>query len=113
MPPTAIRGSLVCADTVWTRIPNNIATQAPHRSLLMSSPVPIRTPCDIVPIIRESLMLLWNRLKTHAATQGDKLALACGDTRLTYAQLADEAEQVAHAWLRQGCGPGDRIARHM
>src|SRR5712691_9610149 len=98
MPPIAMRGGLVCAASAWTRIPNKAAV----RSLLISSPVPIRTSCDIVPIIRESFMLLWNRLKAHAATQGEKLALACEDTSLTYAQLAGRAEHVAHAWLRQG-----------
>src|ERR1700694_812567 len=58
-------------------------------------------------------MLLWNQLKAHAATQPEKLALVCGDTSLTYAQFAARAENVAHAWLRQGFRPGDRIALHL
>ena len=58
-------------------------------------------------------MLLWNRLKAHAATQGEKLALVCGDTRLTYAQFAAQAQNVADAWRRQGLSPGDRIALHL
>ncbi len=55
-------------------------------------------------------MLIWNRLKAHAALRGEKLALVCGDTRLTYAQLVARAENVARAWLLQGLRPGDRIA---
>ncbi len=58
-------------------------------------------------------MLVWNQLKKHAATQGDKLAVVCGDTKLTYAKFAAQAENVAHAWLRQGLRPGDRIALHL
>ena len=58
-------------------------------------------------------MLLWDQLKSHAATQGEKLAIVCGDTRLTYAQFAEQAENVARGWLRQGLRPGDRIALHM
>jgi non-ribosomal peptide synthetase component E (peptide arylation enzyme) len=58
-------------------------------------------------------MLLWNRLKAHATTRGDKLALACGETRLTYGQFAAQAESVARAWLQQGLRPGDRIALHL
>jgi non-ribosomal peptide synthetase component E (peptide arylation enzyme) len=51
-------------------------------------------------------MLLWDHLKSHAATRGEKLALVCGDTTLTYAQFAVAAENLAHAWLRQGLHPG-------
>src|SRR5450631_184666 len=58
-------------------------------------------------------MLLWNQLKSHAVTQGDKRALVCEDTVLTYAKFAARAEHVALAWLRQGLRPGDRIALHM
>ena len=58
-------------------------------------------------------MLIWNNLKEHAASQGDKLAVACGDTRLTRAQFLAKAEDLAHAWLHRGLRPGDRIALHM
>jgi long-chain acyl-CoA synthetase len=58
-------------------------------------------------------MLIWNRVKAQAALRGEKLALACGDTRLTYAQLVVKAENVARAWLLQGLRPGDRIALHL
>jgi len=58
-------------------------------------------------------MLLWTRLKSRAAAHPEKLAVICGDTRLTYAQFVDQAEHLAHAWLRQGLRPGDRIALHL
>src|SRR6266699_4256938 len=58
-------------------------------------------------------MLLWNQLKSHAATRANKRAVVCEDTVLTYAQFAEQVENVAHAWLRQGLRPGDRIALHM
>ena len=57
-------------------------------------------------------MLIWDRLTAHAHTQGEKLAVACGDTRLTYAQFAARAEVLADSWLQQGLRPGDRIALH-
>ena len=56
-------------------------------------------------------MLVWNRIRMRAATHPDKLAMACGDVRLTYAQFAEQAERLAHAWLGQGLQPGDRIAQ--
>ena len=58
-------------------------------------------------------MLLWNQLKTQAAAQPDKRALVCGDTALTYSEFTAQVEGVAHAWLRKGLQPGDRIAFHM
>src|SRR5882757_2437794 len=58
-------------------------------------------------------MLVWNRMKAQAATQGDKRALVCGDVSLSYAQFAAQAEDVAHHWLRQGLQPGDRVALHL
>jgi len=58
-------------------------------------------------------MLVWSRMKAQAATQWDKLALVCGNSSLSYAQFAAQAEHVAHQWLRQGLKPGDRIALHL
>lgn len=58
-------------------------------------------------------MLLWKRLKSHAAAQGSKRALVCEDTVLSYAEFAARVESVANAWLREGLKPGDRIALHM
>jgi long-chain acyl-CoA synthetase len=58
-------------------------------------------------------MLIWNRLKAQAASQGEKLAVVCGDTRLTYSQFVTQVENVALTWLQQGLRPGDRIALHL
>jgi long-chain acyl-CoA synthetase len=58
-------------------------------------------------------MLIWNNLKEHAAARGDKLALACGDARLSRAEFMARAENLADAWLRRGLRPGDRIALHL
>jgi len=58
-------------------------------------------------------MLIWNRLKRHAASQGEKQALVCGDARFTYAQLVAKAEDLARAWLQSGLRPGDRVALHL
>src|SRR5580704_496128 len=58
-------------------------------------------------------MLIWNRLKRHAASQGEKPALVCGHARFTYAQLVAKAEDLARAWLQSGLRPGDRVALHL
>ena len=58
-------------------------------------------------------MLIWNRMKAHAASQGEKPALICGDSQLTYAQFVANIERVASAWLQKGLQPGDRIALHL
>lgn len=41
---------------------------------------------------------------------GDTEALATPDERLTFAELADRAEQTARAFVRAGVEPGDRVA---
>jgi long-chain acyl-CoA synthetase len=58
-------------------------------------------------------MLIWNTIKGHAASQPEKLAVACGDVRLTYAEFVAQAERTAQAWLEQGLQPGDRIGLHL
>ena len=58
-------------------------------------------------------MLIWNRLKAQAASHGEKPAVVCGDTRLTYAQFVAQVENVSRAWLQQGLRAGDRIALHL
>ncbi|HWU31546.1 MAG TPA: AMP-binding protein, partial [Marmoricola sp.] len=40
----------------------------------------------------------------------DSVAIADGDIRITYAQLADEVNRVSRAYLALGVKPGDRIA---
>jgi non-ribosomal peptide synthetase component E (peptide arylation enzyme) len=47
-------------------------------------------------------MLIWNNLKEHAASRGDKLALACGDASLSRAEFMARAENLAHTWLGRG-----------
>jgi long-chain acyl-CoA synthetase len=58
-------------------------------------------------------MLVWEQLKARAVSHGEKPAIHCGEIRLTYAEFARQAENLAHNWLRQGLRPGDRIALHM
>ena len=58
-------------------------------------------------------MLVWNRLKAHAASQPEKPAIHCGDTTLSYAQFTRLAEALAQSWLKQDLHPGDRIALHL
>ena len=49
-------------------------------------------------------------LRAAAADAPDALAVVDGDTRLTYAQLADEASVFARALIAAGIGPGDAVA---
>jgi long-chain acyl-CoA synthetase len=58
-------------------------------------------------------MMIWDRLKAHAASQAQKPALVCGDTSLTCAQFVAGAERLAMEWLSRGLLPGDRIALHL
>lgn len=58
-------------------------------------------------------MILWNQLKAHGSRHGEKPAVICRDTRLTYAEFLQQAQRLAQSWLAQGLRPGDRIALHM
>jgi fatty-acyl-CoA synthase len=49
-------------------------------------------------------------LERSAAVFPGKLAVVCGDRRLTYRQFADEATRVARALQASGIEPGDRVA---
>src|SRR5690349_23923758 len=49
-------------------------------------------------------------LEDSARNVPDRVALACGPTRLTYAELDAQASQVAGALATRGIGPGDRVA---
>lgn len=48
-------------------------------------------------------------LSRQAATCGDRIAVVGGDTRLSYAELAHRAEEVAAGLLALGLQPGDRV----
>jgi acyl-CoA synthetase (AMP-forming)/AMP-acid ligase II len=43
----------------------------------------------------------------------DKVALVCGDRRLTYRELDERSNRLAHHLLDAGIGPGDHIAIHL
>src|SRR5579863_10532497 len=58
-------------------------------------------------------MLLWNQLKANAALQGNKAAIVCEDSRLTYPEFRESSELLARSWLARGLRPGDRIALHL
>src|SRR6201997_2107049 len=46
----------------------------------------------------------------HAVdTFPDRVALICGDRQLTYTELEDEANRLAHHLAAQGVGPGDHV----
>jgi long-chain acyl-CoA synthetase len=53
---------------------------------------------------------LANILEHYASLQPDRLAVVCGDTRLTYGQLNAAANQLAHGLTSLGIGPGDHVA---
>ena len=43
----------------------------------------------------------------------DKTALVCGDRRLTYGQVEERCNRLAHALVGEGVRPGDRVAIHL
>ena len=49
-------------------------------------------------------------LERSAAVFPDKLAVVCGDRRLTYRQFADDTTRIARALQASGIEPGDRVA---
>ena len=42
--------------------------------------------------------------------EADRIALACGEERVTYAELRDAVARAAGDWRRRGLAPGDRVA---
>ncbi|MEX5585607.1 non-ribosomal peptide synthetase, partial [Pseudomonas lurida] len=54
--------------------------------------------------------LIHQQVETHAAAQPDAVALRFDHQRLTYRQLNERANQVAHRLLAQGIRPDDRVA---
>ena len=49
-------------------------------------------------------------LEDSARNVPDRVAVTCGPTRLTYAELDTQASRVAGALAARGIGPGDRVA---
>ena len=45
-----------------------------------------------------------------APHDGDRIAVECGDEKLTYAELRDRVGRAAAAWRARGLKPGDRVA---
>ncbi|HCT07570.1 MAG TPA: non-ribosomal peptide synthetase, partial [Pseudomonas sp.] len=54
--------------------------------------------------------LIHHLVETHAAAQPEAVALRFDNQRLTYRQLNERANQVAHRLLAQGIRPDDRVA---
>ncbi len=54
--------------------------------------------------------LIHQQVETHAAAQPDAIALRFDHQRLSYRQLNERANQVAHRLLAQGVRPDDRVA---
>jgi 3-oxocholest-4-en-26-oate---CoA ligase len=48
--------------------------------------------------------------QTVAALAPDRIALVCGDRRLTFAQFDERAERLAHVLRAAGLEPGDKVA---
>ena len=55
-------------------------------------------------------MNVGSLLPRHAWYRGDHLALVCGDTRLTFAQLAGRVNRLANAFVALGLKKGDTLA---
>ncbi|WP_438362624.1 AMP-binding protein, partial [Pseudomonas tolaasii] len=54
--------------------------------------------------------LIHQQVEAHAAAHPDAIALRFDNQRLTYRQLNERANQVAHRLLAQGVRPDDRVA---
>jgi 3-oxocholest-4-en-26-oate---CoA ligase len=48
--------------------------------------------------------------QTVAALAPERIAIVCGDRRLTFGEFDDRAERLAHVLREQGVGPDDKIA---
>ncbi len=57
--------------------------------------------------------LLHEFLEAHADRQPDKIALVCGASRLTYAQVESQANRLAHALREHGLQRGDRVVLYL
>ena len=57
--------------------------------------------------------LLHDYLLQSAARLPDKLALVCGERRLTYREIATQVNALAHALVRRGVSRGDRVVIYL
>ncbi|WPN26096.1 non-ribosomal peptide synthetase [Pseudomonas marginalis] len=62
------------------------------------------------PALYADTALIHQHVETHAAAQPEAIALRFDNQRLTYRQLNERANQVAHRLLAQGIRPDDRVA---
>ena len=68
--------------------------------------IPIHPPSSGTPP-RRSIVA---QIRDNAAAHPDKLALVCGQTRLTWAAFDERINRVANLLLADGMAKGDRIA---
>ncbi|MGH7896315.1 MAG: AMP-binding protein, partial [Candidatus Binatia bacterium] len=56
------------------------------------------------------MLLLGEILRRHAAYRGKKLAYVIGEARVSYAEMNERANRLAHVLAGRGVGAGDRVA---
>lgn len=64
----------------------------------------------VVPAFVERPGSLWAMIEQAVAQNGDGEALICGDTRLTWREVAQRSAKVAAGFEKLGLVPGDRVA---
>jgi long-chain acyl-CoA synthetase len=57
--------------------------------------------------------MLESFLESSAARYPDKIALICGSQRITYREMDEQANRLAHALMAAGVERGDRVAIHL
>ncbi len=57
--------------------------------------------------------LLFHAIDRHAAATPDRQAFRCGNQSLTYGQLADRTDRLAHLLIERGVSRGDRIGIYL
>ena len=59
------------------------------------------------------LLRVHDLIEAQAARAPERIAVVCGDTRLTYAALDARANQIAHALRERGVAPGALVGLHL
>ncbi len=67
------------------------------------------TPFEPLQRLPHAVPQLHDYLEVSATRLPDKVALVCGDRRVTYGDLNGQANRFAHALVRLGVGRGDRV----